>query len=181
MNLKNGPWTIKQRTKKYQSQLVEVYEDQVIKPSGQAGTYAMVRIAPGVSILAIDEDQNVYLVKEFRYAIGKESIAAVSGAIDDGEDPKIAARRELMEELGIEAEELIDLGIVESMPSIVDSPAFLFLAKNLTFKEQQTEGSEIIELQKMKLDEAIEMVLNGNIRHGTSCVLIFKAKAYLER
>lgn len=179
MEQKHGPWTIRERTRKYQHELLEVYEDSVIKPDGQEGIYATAHIKPGVSVLALDEEGFVYLAREFRYAVGRETHEVVGGAIDDGEQPHEAARRELREELGIEADELVPLGHVDPMPSMVDSPSHLFLARGLTIGEPQQEGSETIRRERLKLEEAVRMVLRDDISHGSSCVLILRADAHL--
>jgi 8-oxo-dGTP pyrophosphatase MutT (NUDIX family) len=177
MTRKHGPWTIKESTQKFRHKLIEVYEDQVIKPDGSHGVYATVRVKPGVAVLALDADNTVYLAREFRYAIGANSLEVVSGAIDDGEQPIDSAKRELKEELGIEAGEWTQLGRVDPITSIIDSPSTLFLALDLTFTEKKQEGSERIEAVKVSLDEAARMVIDGEITHGTSCVLILRARA----
>src|ERR1041384_2162647 len=109
---KNGPWTINESTLKFKHKLIEVYEDQVTRPNGPPGVYALVKIKAGAAVLALDEHGDVYLARQFRYAAGRESLEVVAGAIDDDEQPEEAARRELREELGIEARELIALGQV---------------------------------------------------------------------
>jgi ADP-ribose pyrophosphatase len=175
MEKKHGPWTIVGSEQKYRHKLIEVREDQVIKPDGTRGTYTTVKVKAGVSALALDTDGTVYLAKEFRYAVGRLSIEAASGAIEDGEPPVEAAKRELREELGIEAEEWTELGQVDPITSIIDSPSTLFLARNLTFTEKKQQGSERIEAVKVSLDEAVRMVMDGEITHGTSCVLVLRA------
>ncbi|WP_196797373.1 NUDIX hydrolase [Gloeocapsa sp. PCC 7428] len=85
---------------------------------------------PGVAILPIDSDGNVYLTRQFRYALGKESIEVVCGAIEEDE-PQQKAARELEEEIGIKASKLIDLGVVDLDTSIVNCSIQLFLAKEL--------------------------------------------------
>ena len=177
MTRKNGPWTIKETAQKYRHELIEVYEDQVIKPDGSPGTYATIKAKPGVAVLALDEDGTVHLAREFRYAIGEHSLEVVGGAVDEGEDPLHAAQRELREELGIEADEWAELGRVEPITSIMNSPSTLFLARGLTFKEKKQEGSERIETVRVSLDEAARMAIAGEIRHATSCVLILRAHA----
>ncbi|HEX8493818.1 MAG TPA: NUDIX hydrolase [Pyrinomonadaceae bacterium] len=180
MTRKHGPWTIKERVEKYSNELIEVREDQVIQPDGKPGTYATVKIKEGISVLALDADGFVHLVKEFRYALGSESIETVSGAIDEGESFEAAARRELREELGIEAKQLTSLGRFDPSTSMIDSPAHLFLARDLSFKEQQTEATETIKPVKMKLEQAVRMVLQSEITAGVSCVLILRADYYLK-
>jgi 8-oxo-dGDP phosphatase len=135
----------------------------------------------GVSVLALDEGDFVYLTSEYRYAIERESIEVVSGAIDGDELPLEAARRELREELGIEAGEWVELGVVDPFTSIISSPANLYLAEKLAFVETARESTEIIRTLKVELGEAVRMVLDSEITHGPSCVLILKAQSLKTR
>lgn len=179
---KNGPWKIKSTTAKYRSELIELYEDEVIKPNGEPGTYSTVHVKAGVSVLPLDEDGFVYLARDFRYAVGREALEAVAGAIDEGEPKMEAARRELKEELGIEAADFVELGMVDPMPSLVDSPSYLFLAMGrLKFKEKELEAGENVKTVKVSLAEAVRMALQGEITHGSSCVLILRSNDYLNR
>lgn len=179
MGKKHGPWTINGSAVKYRHELIEIQEHDVTKPDGQPGKYALARIKPGATVLALDAEGFVFLAKEFRYAVGRETFEAVSGAVDEGEEPAEAARRELHEELGIEAGELISLGRVDPMPSIVDSPSHLFLARELTFKESRQEGGEEIKAVRAPFAEAVRMAHEGEITHGSSCVLILRASKFL--
>lgn len=178
----NGPWKIKSSVAKYESELIDLYEDEVIKPNGETSTYSTVRVKAGVSVLPVDEEGFVYLARDFRYAVGRECIEAVAGAIDEGEKREEAARRELKEELGIEATDFVGLGSIDPMPSLVDSPSYLFLAKGrLRFGEKELEGGENVKTLKVKLSEAVRMAMQGDITHGSSCVLILRANDYLNR
>jgi 8-oxo-dGTP pyrophosphatase MutT (NUDIX family) len=177
---KHGPWTINETVRKYRNDFIEVNEDEVIQPDGKPGQYATVMMKAGVNVLAIDEEGNAYLTSQFRYAVGRESIEVVSGAIDEGEEEKDAARRELREEVGIDAGELISLGQHDLDTSIVHCPASLFLARGLKFIETEQEGTESIRLEKMKLDEAVRKVMRSEITHMPTCVLILKASDYLK-
>ncbi len=178
MEKKNGPWTIKGSERKYKNDFFEVVEDDIIKPEGDEGKYATIRMKPGVAILPIDDEGNVYLTRQFRYAFEAESLETPCGGID-GEKPLAAAKRESCEELGIEAEEWIELGAYEMDTSIIKSPAYLFIAKKLKFTEPDLEGSEKIKMVKMSLAEAGEKVLSGEVTHAISAILILKAH-YLE-
>ena len=180
MHRKKGPWLVGDTTQKYKNAWLDVCEDQVIQPNGQTGLFATVRIRPGVSVLAIDDDLEVYLTAEYRYALEQESIEVVSGGIDGDETPVDSARRELREELGIEAETFIDLGVVHPLTSMLYSPAQLFVAKKLSFFEPNPDESEIIRLVKMKLSDAVSMVMESKITHAPSCVLILKANHALQ-
>jgi 8-oxo-dGTP pyrophosphatase MutT (NUDIX family) len=181
MAKKHGPWTIHGSELKYRHELIEVYEDSVTRPNGEPGEYAFVRVKPGVAVLSVDDEGFAYLVGEFRYAVGRESVEVVGGAIDEGEEAADAARRELKEELGIEAEELTPLGTVDPITSMIDSPSNLFLARGLTFGKTEREGGEAIHTVKLKLEEAARRALSGEITHGASCTLILRAREFLSK
>src|ERR1043165_1660385 len=104
MGKKHGPYTIKSSQCLHKDEFVEMFLDEVVKPDGEPGRYATMRMRPGVAVLAVDGDGVVYLVRSFRYAVGKECVEVVQGMIDEGEDAEEAARRELREELGAEAD-----------------------------------------------------------------------------
>jgi len=175
MAQKHGPWTIQETTQKYQNSFINVHEDQVLQPDGQPGMYATVKMKSCVAILPIDSDRIVYLTRQFRYALGKESIEVVCGAIEEDEPPFEAAQREVQEELGIKAKEWIDLGVFDLDTSIVHCPVYLFLTKHLSFTQTNQEGTETIERLRMPLDAAVQMVMDSKITHAPSCVLILKA------
>jgi len=177
--LRRGPWVVEGTTLRYKNERVEISEDQVLRPDGEEGTFTVVRLQPGVSVLAIDEEDNVYLTKEYRYVIEQESLEVVSGGIDENETALDAARRELREELGIVAERWSDLGMVHPLTSQLHAPARLFVARHLSFFEPEPDVCEVIELVKMKLHTAVDLVMESRINHAPSCVLILKANQWL--
>ncbi|MDQ3806406.1 MAG: NUDIX hydrolase [Acidobacteriota bacterium] len=180
MEKKHGPWTIKSSERVYKDEFVEFWVDECVKPDGEPGRRATLRMLPGVAVLPADEEGFVYMIRKFRYAVGKESVEVVQGAIDEGESAEEAARRELKEELGIEAREVTDLGPVDAVTSQVFSPSRLFLARGLKFGEPDREGTEVLQPLKLKLQEAVRMVTDGEITQSTTCVLVLKASRLIE-
>src|SRR3989344_334396 len=176
---KNGPWTILESRTQYQNSWMGLRVDTVIYPDGKQGEYGVVSFPLGISVLPIDEQGEVYLVEEFRYAIGRKSIEACSGAMEKGEPPLNCAQREMEEELGIHAQEWIDLGAVYPFTGNIDTPAYLFLARGLRFVPAHPEASEGITVVKVPLETAVKMVMESQIVHAPSCVLIMKGKTYL--
>lgn len=176
----NGKWLIKSTQKIFENPFFAVFEDDVVKPTGDDGKYALIKFKTGASVLPIDDEENIYITRQFRYAIGRDDIEIVSGSID-GEGALDAAKRELKEELGIEAEEWIDLGAVYSLTSITQSCSRQFIARKLAFGDQKTEGTEDIEPVKLTLEQAHTMVLNGEITDGDTCILLLKAHALKEK
>ena len=106
----------------------------MVRPDGSPGTFSVVHVKQGISVVAMDDAGIVYLTEEFRYAVGRMSLEVVSGGVEEGEEPLAAAQRELKEELGIEANEWIDLGRADPFTSMVLSPARLFLARQAPFR-----------------------------------------------
>ncbi len=179
--MRNGPWEIKETREKYKNPWISVREDQVIRPDGKDGIFGIVEMVAGVSVLPLDNEGYVYLTQEFRYAIKKDSIEAISGGIDNNENMLDAAMRELKEETGITADEWVDLGEVNPFTSVVESPARIYLARQLHFMKANPEATEQLEILRIKFEDVVEMVMESRITHGASCILILKAARYLEK
>jgi ADP-ribose pyrophosphatase len=178
---RHGPWQIVARREVYRDPWIELTCDDVIRPDGAPGTHSIVRLKSGVSVLALDENDTVYLTEEFHYAVGRTLLEVVSGGIEAGEAPSAAARRELEEELGISAGELVDLGACDPLSSVIVAPVQLFLARRLSFGAASPEGTEHICCRRVPLAEAVQMVLDSRITHAPTCVLILKVTHLLGR
>ena len=171
----HGPWKIAQSNEVYRDPWVHVQKDNVVRPDGDPGTYTVVHIKPGVSVLPMDENDRVYLTREFHYAVGKVTLETVSGGVEPSEDVFESAKRELLEELGITAGVWEDLGRCDPFTANLLSPTRLYLARDLKFGQPSPEGTELIEMVPMSLDEAVQRVLQNEITHAPSCTLILKA------
>jgi ADP-ribose pyrophosphatase len=180
MGRKHGAWTVESSERLYADKFAEVWVDEVRRPGVEPSRRVTMRMKEGVAVLALDEEGFAHLVETFRYAVGKDSVEVVQGGVEEGEESEPAARRELKEELGAEAEELIDLGLVDAITSQVYSPARIYLARGLTFGEPATESTESLRRLKVRFEEAVRMVMDGEITQGLSCVLILKASRVLE-
>src|ERR1051325_9969960 len=110
----------------HQGNLVRLREDRVVLPHGSEAVYEFVEIKHGSSVLAMEENRDVWLVLEWKYAIDRPSLEVVSGGIEPDESPAEAAHRELREELGKAAEELILLGYVDPFTTMLRCPNCLF-------------------------------------------------------
>ncbi len=171
---RHGPWTITESTKVYEDPWIRLDRDLVIRPDGLAGTYSTVQLKPGVTVIAIDENDIVHLTSEFHYAVGRVTLEGVSGGIESNEDASLAADRELREELGIIASKWTHLGSIDPFTSAINSPVQLYLAEQLKFTDVQPEGTELIERVSMPFTQAIQSVIDGSISHGPTCVALLK-------
>lgn len=170
----HGPWTIEATSQPYRDPWVRLCRDEVTRPDGKAGSYAVVYLKPGVCVIAVDAQDRVYLTYEFYYGVGRVTLEAVSGGIEAGEDPLPTAKRELAEELGIEAERWTELGWVDPFTANVVSPTRLYLAEQLSLGRAAPEGTEQIECVRIDFDEAVRRVMASQITHAPSCVAILK-------
>jgi len=177
---KNGPWKIKKSEEKYKNPWIRVREDIVIRPDGKGGICGVVNMLNGVYILPLDNEGYVYIIDQFRYIMGKNIIEVAGGSLKKTEDPLETAKRELMEETGIIADKWISLGTIHPLTTVVKSSSSLYLAKNLNFIKASPEGTEKIKVLKVKLREAVRMVMDGIIDNGPSCTLILKVNEYLK-
>jgi len=176
-----GPYTILHSRPVYENQWMKLREDRVTRRSTGEATFGVVTIKPGVTVLPMDEDGSVTLVKEFKYGIGEMTLEAISGAIESGENAERAGLRELGEEAGLVASEWVDMGIVNPFTTVVNSPNHMFLARGLSRTRRALGAGEGIESVQMPFADAVYGVLDGKITHAASCVLILKTQHFLER
>lgn len=176
----HGPWSIIKSNLVYRDPWIRLVQDDVIRPDGKPGTYAVTHVKPGVCVLAIDDEGNAYLTEEFHYGVGRVTLELVSGGIDGEEDCLTAAKRELNEELGIAAIDWQDLGSCDPFTANVVSPVRLFVARRLRFGKNNPDECEQIRLVKLPLRTAIAAATDGRITHAPSCLLLLSV-AYRAR
>ncbi|MCA9105808.1 MAG: NUDIX hydrolase [Planctomycetales bacterium] len=171
---RHGPWTVLTRQEMYRDPWVSLVRDNVLRPDGNPGTYCVVTLKPGVTVLALDQDNHVHLTQEFHYGVGRVTLEAVSGGCDGDEQPLVTAQRELREELGLRAGTWTHLGTVDPFTANVVSPTQLYLAEDLELGTAQPEGTEVIERIVISLEEAVERVFRSEISHAPSCEAILR-------
>ena len=174
MEKKNGNWTINETKEIFKNDLFAVYEDDVLQPDGKPGKYATAHFIPGACVLAIDDEDFVYLTEQFRYVAGRDSLEVVAGAMED-ETALDAAKRELREEVGITAEEMKEIGVVQLDNSMIKNEVTFFVARKLSFEKPDRDAAEEMKTVKIKFRDAVEKVLSGEINHSLSRALILQA------
>ena len=176
---KRGPYTITSSEPIYKNPWITVVEDKILRPDGTEGTFGTVDYIPGLSIVALNENHEIYLVKEYYYVLEKEGIQTPTGGIDEGETPLEAAKRELLEETGCASNTWIDLGLIHPFTMIIKSPTSLFLALD-TYEKLPQPQDKMVRKVHVPFEKAYNMVMDGMISHAPSCVAILKAKIYLD-
>ncbi len=177
---KRGKWTIKKDKNIFKSHFIQLTESDVITPKSKPGKYISLKIRDGVAVLPVDENGYVYLIEEFSFVLNKSLLTAPKGAIEDGEEPITAAKRELKEEVGFEAEEWKYLGETKRLPNLMECSAHLFIAKKLKKSKMSLDDDEDITIKKVKFEDAYKLALESKITEDSSCVLILRAKEFLK-
>lgn len=164
----------------YDGKVIKVRVDDVLLENGENAIREIVEHGGAACVIPIDEDKNVYMVKQFRYAFGEVMLEIPAGKLDAGEQPIDCANRELEEEIGARAKELTYLGELRPSVAIFTERIHMYLAKGLTFTNQHLDDDEFLEVYKMPLDTLYDMVMKGEIKDAKTAVCILKAKALEE-
>jgi ADP-ribose pyrophosphatase len=126
-------------------------------------------------ILPVFDDGTVALVRQYRHPTVRYLLEAPAGGIDDGERPDEAAARELQEELGLVAGRMEKLSEFFVSPGFCEEKMWVFLATALTEGRQQPEEDEVLEVVRLPLDEALEMISSSEIQDAKTIIALMLA------
>ena len=156
----------------YKGKVVTLNVDEVILPDGKIAKREIVRHTGGAAVLAV-KDNSVLLVRQFRYAYGREIYEIPAGKIDVGEDPENAARRELEEETGYTAKLIHALNIYPT-PGYTDEIIHIFFAENLKFLGQRLDEGEFLNCEFVPLEKVVSAIEYGEITDAKTVAAIYK-------
>jgi 8-oxo-dGTP pyrophosphatase MutT (NUDIX family) len=180
MNKYKNPWEKISERKIYENPWIQLVEHDVINPSGGQGIYGKVIFKnKAIGIIPIDDDQNTWLVGQYRYTLNEYSWEIPMGGGPLEEDILQSAKRELQEETGIKAHRWTQLLKIHTSNSVTDEEGFVFLAEDLEFGDPDFEETEKLEIKKMPFTEALHMVMAGLITDSLSISGILKLSRHL--
>jgi len=169
----------------YQGRVVDLSLDRVLLPNGNETVLEMIR-HPGAAVvlpLETGEDGVEYalLIRQYRYAADGWLLEVPGGKLDRPEDPEVCARREMVEEIGVEAGELIGLGSILTTPGFTDERIWLYLARELTpvTGGPALEDDEVLEVERLPLTEAVARAIDGDIVDAKTVAALLRAAAML--
>ena len=164
----------------FSGHVVRLTLDKVELENGRSAMREVVHHRGGACIAALTEKDELYLVRQYRYALGQELWELPAGKLEEGEDPFEAAKRELEEECGLKADQYIDLHPFYPTVGYCSEVIYTWLARGLHPVPMHLDEDEFLTPTKMPLEEVCRMVLDGEIRDGQTVAAVLKIKALKE-
>ena len=165
----------------YKGKVLDVYKDRVMMPNGNVATRENIVRGSAVAMVPIDDDGNIYFVRQYRHAAKKLVLEIPAGMIEKGEEPEKAAYRELEEEVGLKAGKLTFVCDTYAAIGICTERVILYIAQNLTEGILNPDPDEFIEIEKYSIKEAVDMIFNGQIEDIKTVAGILAAYKYTEK
>jgi ADP-ribose pyrophosphatase len=157
----------------YNGKVFKIIKDDVELSDGKKSFREVAMHPGGVVILARKDENTILMVKQFRYPIHQASLELPAGKLERGEDPDLAARRELQEETGYIASNWKSLGFIYTTPGFCDEKLYLYEASGLTYTQMNLDDGEILKAEEYSLDKVYSMINHGIVNDSkTICALM---------
>lgn len=163
----------------FKGKIINLRVDTVELPDGSVSDREVVEHNGGIGVIAVDDDFNTYLVRQWRAPYKKVLLEIPAGKRDGNEDPLEGGKRELKEEIGATANEYTFLGELYPSPGYCGEIIYLYLARGLEFSSQDLDDGEFLNVEKMPLTRLVEMIMNNEIGDSKTIAATLKAKALL--
>ena len=175
--------TEKQLTKEYifKGRVINLRRDTALLPNNTTATREVIEHNGGVCVAALTDNDEVLFVRQFRYPYMEEILEIPAGKRDSAdEDPLLCGKRELKEETGATAKKFIPLGELYPTPGYCGEIIWMFAATGLDFGQTCPDDDEFLEGEKIPLNKAVEMILNGEIKDAKTHAAVLKLKMLKE-
>ena len=162
----------------FDGNLLKVYRDTVRLPDGSQGTREYIKHPGAVAVVALTEDRQLLLERQYRYPPRREFIEVPAGKVEPGEPHLETAKRELLEETGYVAEKWTRLCSIDTAIGYTNEAIELFLAQKLALKTRKLDAGEFLETFLLPFDDAVAMVRDGRITDVKTVAAILWWKAF---
>ena len=159
----------------YDGKILRLTRDTALLENGETAFREVIHHSGGVCVLPLDDDGNVLFVKQFRYPFTSVLLEIPAGKREPGEDPLQCGIRELSEEVGARASEIIPLGKLYPTVAYNTEVIYMYLARGLSFHDQHLDADEFVDVTRIPLKEAYEMVMRDEIPDSKTQIAILKA------
>ncbi len=168
-----------ERQEIFAGRVVHLSVERVLMPNGNTADVEIVRHPGAVAVVAVDDNNEVLLVRQYRHAVGEWLLEIPAGKLEPGEDPLDCVVRELEEETGFRPGTVEPLGGIWPTPGFSDERIWLFLASELEAGKQSLEQDEVLTVVRMPLAEALDAARDGRICDGKSISALLRAERRL--
>lgn len=166
---------------KYDGKIVKLFVDRAELENGEVVAREMIKHPGGVCIVPLDENNNVLMVRQFRYPPHKVLLEIPAGKLEYGENHRECGLRELKEETGCTCDEFTYLGNLIPTPAYDNEVIHMYLARGLHGGEQDLDDDEFLDVEKIPLEKAVEMVMNNEIEDAKTQIALLKTSVLLNR
>ena len=157
-----------------------MYVDSVELEDGKKSFREVIKHPGGVCVLPMDEEGNVLFVRQFRYPHKKVLLEIPAGKLEYGENPSECGIRELKEETGCTCDRYEYLGSLIPTPAYCGEVIHMYLARGLHYGEQKLDSGEFLDIEKIPLDRAVEMIMNNEIEDSKTQIAVLKTRLKLD-
>ena len=164
--------TVKSTTEVYKGRIFDFVTENLKLPNGRDTEMAFIRHPGSTAVVPLLDDTTIVMEVQYRHPVGEYVLEIPAGTLEPGESPLNCANRELIEETGFRAQELIELGKIHMIPAYSDEEIHVFIAKGLTPAKQNLDPDEIIEVVTYPLEKALQMIDEGKITDALTILSI---------
>ena len=165
----------------YKGKILNLRVDDVELPNGKITKREVVEHAGAVAVVPVNEKNELLLVRQYRYPVGKVLLEVPAGKLEKGEDPEACAVRELAEETGCRAKDMKLLFSFYSTPGFSNEKMYVYLARGLTYLGEHPDEDEFIEASPVPLQAALDLIDRGEICDAKSIIGILAVKREMDK
>jgi len=164
----------------YEGRIINLRFDNVLLPNDKTATREVIEHPGGVCVAALTDKNELLFVNQYRYPYGEVLLEIPAGKLERGEDPLLCGKRELLEETGAVAEQYKSIGLLYPSPGYVDEIIHMYFARVTKFENSRPDEDEFLEVIRLPLEKAVDMVLSGEIRDSKTQTAVLKVDAMLK-
>lgn len=165
---------------KFKGRIINLRVDEALLPNGATATREVVEHNGGICVVPITENGEVLMVEQYRYPYGEVILEIPAGKRDGNEEPLEGGKRELREETGAVAEKYTFLGELYPTPGYCGEVIYMYLATGLSFGETDPDDDEFLNVKKIPLEKAVDMIMKGEIKDAKTQTAILKVERMLK-
>ncbi len=165
---------------KFKGKIINLRVDEALLPNGATATREVVEHNGGICVVPLTEKGEILMVEQYRYPYSEVVLEIPAGKRDGNEEPLEGGKRELKEETGAIAENYTFLGELYPTPGYCGEIIYMYLATGLSYGETNPDEDEFLNIKRIPLEKAVEMIMNGEIKDAKTQTAILKTERLIK-